>query len=94
MSGHNATAPNHHQPVTEMAWTMMHIAILIGVITAVAFFLVILLVLILHYIYRHKGTYRTNEDKSTEFAESTDMALKDDLSLQDAGDNSRKEYFI
>lgn len=65
-----------------------------GVITAVAFFLVGLLLLILHYMYRHKGTYHTHEDKGTEFAESADAALQGDPSLQDAGDSSRKEYFI
>lgn len=65
-----------------------------GVITAVAVFLVGLLLLILHYMYRHKGTYRTHEDKGTEFAESADAALQGDPSLQDAGDSSRKEYFI
>lgn len=65
-----------------------------GVIAAVAFVLVCLLFLMLHYMYRHKGTYHTNEAKGTEFAESADAALQDDPSLQDNGDSSRKEYFI
>lgn len=65
-----------------------------GVIAAVAFVLVGLLVLTLHYMFRHKGTYHTNEAKGTEFAESADVALQGDPSLQDAGDSSRKEYFI
>lgn len=59
-----------------------------------AFVLVGLLVLTLHYMFRHKGTYHTNEAKGTEFAESADVALQGDPSLQDAGDSSRKEYFI
>lgn len=63
-------------------------------ITAVAFVLVGLVVLTLHYMFRHKGTYHTNEAKGTEFAESADVALQGDPSLQDAGDSSRKEYFI
>lgn len=63
-------------------------------ITAVAFVLIGLLVLTLHYMFRHKGTYHTNEAKGTEFAESADVALQGDPSLQDAGDSSRKEYFI
>lgn len=63
-------------------------------IAAVAFVLVGLLVLMLHYMFRHKGTYHTNEAKGTEFAESADVALQGDPSLQDAGDSSRKEYFI
>ncbi|XP_023388437.1 glycophorin-C isoform X1 [Pteropus medius] len=65
-----------------------------GVITTVAFVLVSLLLLMLHYMYRHKGTYHTNEAKGTEFAESADAALQGDPSLQETGDSSRKEYFI
>lgn len=65
-----------------------------GVIAAVAFVLICLLLIMLHYMYRHKGTYYTNEAKGTEFAENADMALQSDPSLQDAGDSSRKEYFI
>ncbi|XP_006921054.1 glycophorin-C isoform X2 [Pteropus alecto] len=94
MSGLNATSPTHHQSDTGMAWTPMDIAIIAGVITTVAFVLVSLLLLMLHYMYRHKGTYHTNEAKGTEFAESADAALQGDPSLQETGDSSRKEYFI
>ncbi|XP_022379942.1 glycophorin-C isoform X1 [Enhydra lutris kenyoni] len=71
-----------------------NIAIIAGVIAAVAIVLICLLIVMLRYMYRHKGTYHTNEAKGTEFAESADAALQDDPSLQDTGDNSRKEYFI
>lgn len=70
------------------------IILIASVIAAVAFVLICLLLLMLHYMYRHKGTYYTNEAKGTEFAESADSALQSDPSLQDAGDSSRKEYFI
>lgn len=46
------------------------------------------------YMYRYKGTYHTNEAKGTEFAESADAALKNDPTLQEAVDESKKEYFI
>ncbi|XP_057599803.1 glycophorin-C isoform X2 [Hippopotamus amphibius kiboko] len=78
----------------RMDSSKMDIAVIAGVIAAVAFVLVCLLLLILHYMYRHKGTYHTNEAKGTEFAESADAALQDDPSLHDNGDSSRKEYFI
>ncbi|XP_030879922.1 glycophorin-C [Leptonychotes weddellii] len=71
-----------------------NIAIIAGVIAAIAIVLICLLIVMLRYMYRHKGTYHTNEAKGTEFAESADAALQDDPSLQDTGDNSRKEYFI
>uniref|UniRef100_A0A8C5RMB1 Glycophorin C (Gerbich blood group) n=1 Tax=Laticauda laticaudata TaxID=8630 RepID=A0A8C5RMB1_LATLA len=64
------------------------------VIAAVVLVLICLLVVMLRYIYRHKGTYHTNEAKGTEFAESADAALKNDPTLQDAIDENRKEYFI
>ncbi|XP_063503398.1 glycophorin-C isoform X5 [Pongo pygmaeus] len=74
--------------------TTMDIAITAGVIAAVAIVLVCLLFVMLYYMYRHRGTYHTNEAKGTEFAESADAALQGDPALQDAGDSSRKEYFI
>ncbi|MEE6488786.1 hypothetical protein FKM82_015378 [Ascaphus truei] len=69
-------------------------AIIAGVIAAVAVVLLCLLVVMLRYMYRHKGTYHTNEAKGTEFAESADAALKNDPSLQEAVDETKKEYFI
>uniref|UniRef100_A0A8C4USF9 Neurexin/syndecan/glycophorin C domain-containing protein n=1 Tax=Falco tinnunculus TaxID=100819 RepID=A0A8C4USF9_FALTI len=64
------------------------------VIAAVVFVLICLLVVMVRYMYRHKGTYHTNEAKGTEFAESADAALKNDPALQEAVDESKKEYFI
>uniref|UniRef100_A0A8D0HF97 Glycophorin C (Gerbich blood group) n=1 Tax=Sphenodon punctatus TaxID=8508 RepID=A0A8D0HF97_SPHPU len=66
----------------------------LGVITVVALVLICLLVVMVTYMYRHKGTYHTNEAKGTEYAESADAALKNDPALQEAVDESRKEYFI
>ncbi|XP_038186811.1 glycophorin-C [Chionomys nivalis] len=86
--------PAHHEPNPGMSYSVMEIAIIAAVITAVALVLVCLLFLMLRYLYRHKGTYHTNEAKGTEFAESADAALQSDPALQDAGDNSKKEYFI
>ncbi|XP_051479889.1 glycophorin-C isoform X2 [Apus apus] len=70
------------------------VAVIGGVIAAVVFVLVCLLVVMVRYMYRHKGTYHTNEAKGTEFAESADAALKNDPALQEAVDESKKEYFI
>ncbi|XP_036060870.1 glycophorin-C [Onychomys torridus] len=95
MSSPDSTPPPpHHEPDPGMSYSVMEIAIIAAVITAVALVLVCLLFLMLRYMYRHKGTYHTNEAKGTEFAESADAALQCDPALQDAGDNSKKEYFI
>ncbi|XP_026311870.1 glycophorin-C [Piliocolobus tephrosceles] len=85
-----------HSPTTMYTsiTAALHLFPPAGVIAIVAIVLVCLLFVLLHYMYRHKGTYHTNEAKGTEFAESADAALQGDPALQDAGDNSRKEYFI
>uniref|UniRef100_K7GEY7 Glycophorin C (Gerbich blood group) n=1 Tax=Pelodiscus sinensis TaxID=13735 RepID=K7GEY7_PELSI len=70
------------------------VAVIGGVTAAVAIVLICLLIVMLRYLCRHKGTYRTNEAKGTEFAESADAALKNDPALQEAVDESKKEYFI
>ncbi|XP_029567158.1 glycophorin-C isoform X1 [Salmo trutta] len=69
-------------------------AILGAVIAAVVLVLLCLAVVVIRYMYRHKGTYHTNEAKGTEFAETADAALRGDPALQDAMDESKKEYFI
>lgn len=68
---------------------------IVGVVIAVVILvLLLLLAVILRYMYKHKGTYHTNEAKGTEFAETADAALRGDPALQDAMDESKKEYFI
>lgn len=68
--------------------------ILVPVIAVVVLVLLLLLGVILRYMYKHKGTYHTNEAKGTEFSETADSALRRDPALQDAMDESKKEYFI
>ncbi|XP_060683793.1 glycophorin-C [Hemiscyllium ocellatum] len=80
-----------HTPVSNGG---MDSALVGGVIAAVIFVVICLLVVLIRYLYRHKGTYHTNEAKGTEFAENADVALKNDPNFQDAVDESKKEYFI
>lgn len=65
-----------------------------AVIAAVVLVFICLLLVLLRYMYQHKGTYHTNEAKGSEFAETADTALQGDPALQDAVDESKKEYFI
>ncbi|XP_035378684.1 glycophorin-C isoform X2 [Electrophorus electricus] len=64
------------------------------VIAVVILVIVSLLVVILRYMYKHKGTYHTNESKGTELAESADAALRGDPGLCDTMDEGKREYFI
>ncbi|XP_069612601.1 glycophorin-C-like [Ranitomeya imitator] len=69
-------------------------AVIGSVVAATVVVVMILVIVLLRYLFRHKGTYTTNEDKDTEFAENANVALKSDTSLQETGDESKKEYFI
>ncbi|XP_061465182.1 glycophorin-C isoform X2 [Rhineura floridana] len=93
MGSHNSTTSALSANIGSSP-TGADFAVIGGVIAAVAFVLICLLVVMLRYMYRHKGTYHTNEAKGTEFAESADAALKNDPTLHEAMDDSRKEYFI
>ncbi|XP_069790949.1 glycophorin-C-like isoform X2 [Narcine bancroftii] len=66
----------------------MDSAIIGGVIAAMIFVVICFLVVLICYLYRHKGTYHTNEAKGTEFAENADVALKNDPNFQDSVDES------
>ncbi|XP_075037220.1 glycophorin-C [Mixophyes fleayi] len=81
-------------PSPESSSSGTDVAMIAGVIAAVVVVVVVLIIVLLRYLYRHKGTYHTNEAKGTEFSESADAALKNDPSLQEAVDESKKEYFI
>uniref|UniRef100_A0A6Q2YHV6 Contactin associated protein-like 5a n=1 Tax=Esox lucius TaxID=8010 RepID=A0A6Q2YHV6_ESOLU len=71
-------------------------AVIGGVVTVVVCFTLCAVAVMTRFLYRHryKGTYHTNEAKGTEFAETADAALRGDPALQDAMDESKKEYFI
>uniref|UniRef100_A0A672GR84 Glycophorin C (Gerbich blood group) n=1 Tax=Salarias fasciatus TaxID=181472 RepID=A0A672GR84_SALFA len=64
------------------------------VIATVVLVLIAFAVVLIRYMFRHKGSYRTNEAKGTEFAETADVALRGDPVLQEAVDDSKKEYYI
>lgn len=65
-----------------------------AVIAVVVLVFLCLILVILRYMYLHKGTYHTHEANGTEFAETADAALRSDPALQDAMDENKKEYFI
>uniref|UniRef100_A0A8C9ZNK8 Glycophorin C (Gerbich blood group) n=1 Tax=Sander lucioperca TaxID=283035 RepID=A0A8C9ZNK8_SANLU len=70
------------------------VSVFSAVILTVVLVLICLAVVLIHYMFSHKGSYRTNEAKGTEFAETADAALRGDPTLRDAVDVSKKEYFI
>ncbi|CAL8320600.1 unnamed protein product [Merluccius merluccius] len=69
-------------------------AVIGAVIAAVVLVLLCLAVVLIRYVCRHKGSYRTDEAKGTEFGETVDTALRGDPALRDATEQGKKEYFI
>ncbi|KAG8146749.1 hypothetical protein E2320_013851 [Naja naja] len=68
-------------------------AIVGGVVAFVIFFLLILLIVLGHYLIRHKGTYLTHEAKGSDDAPDADTAIINAEGGQPGGDD-KKEYFI
>ena len=86
--------PSTYLPTFKSFYLCTFLPSLAAVIAAVVLVLLCLAVVVLRYMYRHKGTYHTNEAKGTEFADTADAALRGDPALQGTVDQSRKEYFI
>ncbi|XP_068102229.1 glycophorin-C-like [Hyperolius riggenbachi] len=94
MADYNKSDSTLAPPPAEDAGVGTDVGMIVGIVAVVVLVLVVLIVVVLRYMFRHKGTYFTNEAKGTEFAQSADAALKNDPSLQDSIDESKKEYFI
>uniref|UniRef100_A0A8C9RIP2 Contactin associated protein 2 n=1 Tax=Scleropages formosus TaxID=113540 RepID=A0A8C9RIP2_SCLFO len=70
-------------------------AIIGGVIAVVIFTILCTLVFLIRYMFRHKGTYHTNEAKGVESADNADAAIiGHDPNFSETIDESKKEWFI
>ncbi|KAB0342996.1 hypothetical protein FD754_019922, partial [Muntiacus muntjak] len=68
---------------------------LLSVIAVVIFTILCTLVFLIRYMFRHKGTYHTNEAKGAESAESADAAImNNDPNFTETIDESKKEWLI
>lgn len=66
-----------------------------GVIAVVIFTILCTLVFLIRYMFRHKGTYHTNEAKGAETADNADAAIiGHDPTFTETIDESKKEWFI
>ncbi|XP_075447743.1 small cell adhesion glycoprotein isoform X2 [Ascaphus truei] len=63
------------------------IAVIAGVISAVFITLLIVLVVITVYLYKHKGSYRTNENPDEEASKS--LQMENSASCQE-----KQEYYL
>uniref|UniRef100_A0A671MVW9 Contactin-associated protein-like 2 n=1 Tax=Sinocyclocheilus anshuiensis TaxID=1608454 RepID=A0A671MVW9_9TELE len=70
-------------------------AIIGGIIAVVIFTILCTLVFLIRYMFRHKGTYHTNEAKGGESSESADAAIiGTEPNFTETIDESKKEWFI
>nr|XP_058147553.1 contactin-associated protein-like 2 [Dasypus novemcinctus] len=70
-------------------------AIIGGVIAVVTFTILCTLMFLIRYMFRHKGTYHTNEAKGAESAESADAAVMNhNPNFTETINESKIEWFI
>nr|KAG8541309.1 hypothetical protein GDO81_029275 [Engystomops pustulosus] len=70
-------------------------AIIGGIIAVVIFTILCTLVFLIRYMFRHKGTYHTNEAKGAESADNADAAIiNNDPNFTETIDESKKEWLI
>ncbi|KAK7159787.1 hypothetical protein R3I94_005964 [Phoxinus phoxinus] len=72
-----------------------HSAIIGGIIAVVIFTILCTLVFLVRHMFRHKGSYHTNEAKGAESADCADAAIiVNDPAFTETIDESKKEWFI
>uniref|UniRef100_A0A8C2QQT9 Neurexin/syndecan/glycophorin C domain-containing protein n=1 Tax=Capra hircus TaxID=9925 RepID=A0A8C2QQT9_CAPHI len=82
-------------PVLGRMLYFLSLSFLIWVIAVVIFTILCTLVFLIRYMFRHKGTYHTNEAKGAESAESADAAImNNDPNFTETIDESKKEWLI
>ncbi|KAM6919149.1 contactin-associated protein-like 2 [Xenentodon cancila] len=70
-------------------------AIIGGVISMVIFSVLCIMVFVIRHMFRHKGSYHTNEAKGAESADCADAAIiVNDPAFTETIDESKKEWFI
>ncbi|OCT74267.1 hypothetical protein XELAEV_18033226mg [Xenopus laevis] len=70
-------------------------AIIGGIIAVVIFTILCTLAFLIRYMFRHKGTYHTNEAKGAESADTADAAIiNNDPNFTETIDESNKEWLI
>ncbi|XP_068197780.1 contactin-associated protein-like 2b [Antennarius striatus] len=70
-------------------------AVIGGIITMVIFAVLCIAVFVVRHLFRHKGSYHTNEAKGAESADCADAAIiVNDPAFTETIDESKKEWFI
>uniref|UniRef100_A0A8C3SCI6 Ig-like domain-containing protein n=1 Tax=Chelydra serpentina TaxID=8475 RepID=A0A8C3SCI6_CHESE len=82
---------NDASPMSSSSGT--YHAVIGGVVAVIVFLLLSLLIVLAHYLIRHKGTYLTHEAKGSDDAPDADTAIINAEGGQASGDD-KKEYFI
>lgn len=67
----------------------------LGIIAVVIFSILCTLVFLIRHMFRHKGSYHTNEAKGAESADCADAAIiVNDPAFTETIDENKKEWFI
>ncbi|KAF4075847.1 hypothetical protein AMELA_G00223530, partial [Ameiurus melas] len=70
-------------------------AVIGGIIAVVIFTILCILLFLIRYMFRHKGTYHTNESKEVKRSESADTAIiTSEPNFTETIDENKKEWFI
>ncbi|XP_017295428.1 contactin-associated protein-like 2b [Kryptolebias marmoratus] len=70
-------------------------AVIGGIVSVVMFVVLCILVFVIRHMFRHKGSYHTNEAKGAESADCADAAIiVNDPAFTETIDESKKEWFI
>ncbi|XP_041036569.1 cell adhesion molecule 3-like [Carcharodon carcharias] len=82
-----------HDPLSQLTQSSIDHAVIGGIVAVIVFVALCLLIILIRYLIRHKGTYLTHEAKGSDDAPDADTAIIN-AEVGHSSSEDKKEYFI
>ncbi|XP_072354407.1 cell adhesion molecule 3-like isoform X1 [Scyliorhinus torazame] len=80
-------------PLSQLTQSSIDHAVIGGIVAVIVFLALCLLIILIRYLIRHKGTYLTHEAKGSDDAPDADTAIIN-AEVGNSSSEDKKEYFI
>ncbi|XP_060709381.1 cell adhesion molecule 3-like isoform X2 [Hemiscyllium ocellatum] len=89
----STSSPTDKDPLSELTRSSIDHAVIGGIVAVIVFIALCLLIILIRYLIRHKGTYLTHEAKGSDDAPDADTAIIN-AEVGHSSSEDKKEYFI
>ncbi|XP_059498894.1 cell adhesion molecule 2-like [Stegostoma tigrinum] len=93
IANESTSSPTDKDPLSQLTQSSIDHAVIGGIVAVIVFIVLCLLIIMIRYLIRHKGTYLTHEAKGSDGALDADTAIIN-AEVGHSSSEEKKEYFI